>query len=337
MKFDYCVGNPAYQMDNENNGRAKPLYNLFMDEAQKVADKVEMIHPARFLFNAGQTPKQWNEKMLNDEHFKVLKYEPTGSNIFPNTDIKGGVAITYRDANKDFGAIKQFIENPFMNSVVNKTKNEQAYMDSIVSTGVPYKFSDFVRENYPKFVDLIGASFDLRTNILDKLNNKLFFTKQKSNEDVQVFGLLNKKRQYLWISEKCLITPDNFDYYKVLMPKANGKGEFGEPLSKLEIVGKKVGHTQSFLSAGKFETEQEAINLEKYLKTKFARALLSILRKTQDTTAYKWKHVPQQDFTSNSDIDWSKSIPEIDQQLYRKYGLSEKEINFIETNVKEMN
>lgn len=65
--------------------------------------------------------------------------------------------------------------------------------------------------------------------------------------------------------------------------------------------------------------------------------MLGILKITQANTRDKWKYVPIQDFTSTSDIDWSKSIPEIDQQLYRKYGLSEEEINFIETNVKEMN
>lgn len=72
------------------------------------------------------------------------------------------------------------------------------------------------------------------------------------------------------------------------------------------------------------------------MKTKFVRVLLGILKITQDNTSEKWEFVPLQDFTPNSDINWSKSIHEIDPQLYRKYGLDEKEINFIETHVKEM-
>ena len=76
--------------------------------------------------------------------------------------------------------------------------------------------------------------------------------------------------------------------------------------------------------------------VELYIKTKFARTMLGVLKITQDCPGPKWKYVPLQDFTSSSDIDWSKSISEIDQQLYKKYGLSEEEINFIETNVKEM-
>ena len=74
----------------------------------------------------------------------------------------------------------------------------------------------------------------------------------------------------------------------------------------------------------------------RYVKTKFARAMLGILKITQDNTAKTWRLVPMQDFTSNSDIDWSQSIANIDQQLYRKYSLSNDEINFIETKVQAM-
>lgn len=73
-----------------------------------------------------------------------------------------------------------------------------------------------------------------------------------------------------------------------------------------------------------------------YIRTKFARILLGVLKTTQDVTPQKWRYVPLQDFTSASDIDWSCSIPEIDQQLYAKYGLDETEISFIESHVKEM-
>ena len=74
----------------------------------------------------------------------------------------------------------------------------------------------------------------------------------------------------------------------------------------------------------------------KYLKSKFCRAMLSVLKVTQMNNKDVWKYVPLQDFTPTSDIDWSQSIPEIDQQLYAKYGLDESEIAFIESHVKEM-
>ena len=74
----------------------------------------------------------------------------------------------------------------------------------------------------------------------------------------------------------------------------------------------------------------------KYIKSKFARTMLGVLKVTQYNNADKWRLVPMQDFTSKSDIDWSGKIPEIDQQLYKKYSLTKYEINFIETKVQAM-
>ncbi len=95
MKFDYVIGNPPYQ-DNttgDNKNFTSPIYNIFMDSAFQVSDKVLLIHPARFLFNAGATPKKWNERMLSDEHFKIVLYEQNSDEIFSGTDIRGGSAF----------------------------------------------------------------------------------------------------------------------------------------------------------------------------------------------------------------------------------------------------
>ncbi|MDE5584032.1 MAG: Eco57I restriction-modification methylase domain-containing protein [Ruminococcus sp.] len=125
MKFDFVIGNPPYQ-DNtsgDNETYAPPIYHLFMDTAYSISDKVELIHPARFLFNAGSTSKDWNKKMLNDPHFKVLYYEQDSSKVFANTDIKGGIAITYRSASDNFGVIEMFTSFPELNSILQKVYN----------------------------------------------------------------------------------------------------------------------------------------------------------------------------------------------------------------------
>jgi len=109
--------------------------------------------------------------------------------------------------------------------------------------------------------------------------------------------------------------------------KALSKPLIGEPL---------IGYTQSFISIGAFETYIEAEAAYKYIKTKFARVMLGILKVTQDNRKEVWKFVPLQDFTSASDIDWSQSLSDIDRQLYAKYGLSEEEIGFIEGMIKVM-
>ena len=120
------------------------------------------------------------------------------------------------------------------------------------------------------------------------------------------------------------------------MSGATGTGKMGESIAEPIIGEPNDGSTETFLSIGTLKTKLEAIYVIKYIKTKFARALFSILKKTQANTPEKWKYVPLQDFTPNSDIDWSVSVKEIDKQLYKKYGLSEEEITFIETHVKEM-
>ena len=130
--------------------------------------------------------------------------------------------------------------------------------------------------------------------------------------------------------------PQNYSSYKVFVSKANGSGKFGEALTDPFVAPPNLGHTQTFASIGNFSSEDEANACANYIRTKFLRALLGSRKVTQDIPAYVWEEIPLQDFTTNSDIDWSKSIADIDQQLYKKYGLSDEEIEFIETHVKEM-
>ncbi|MFT8669512.1 MAG: hypothetical protein ABF778_07200 [Liquorilactobacillus hordei] len=122
------------------------------------------------------------------------------------------------------------------------------------------------------------------------------------------------------------------------MPGANGTGAFGETLSTPIIAGPGIGHNQTFVSIGKFDTRFEAESLLKYIKSKFGRAMLGIMKTTQNNQSKNtWSKVPLQNFSEKSmNIDWKLSISEIDRQLYKKYSLSQNEINFIETNVNEM-
>lgn len=133
-----------------------------------------------------------------------------------------------------------------------------------------------------------------------------------------------------------IIDNDYVFTYNVLISEANNTGKFGETLVEPLISYPNEGATDSFISIGSFQTEGEAINAKKYIKTKFSRALLGVKKATQHTAKSVWEYVPLQDFTEDSDIDWSKSIHEIDIQLYKKYGFSKEEIDFIESHVKEM-
>lgn len=337
-KFDFVIGNPPYQEDKEGTSD-KPVYNYLMDEAYKIADKVELITPARFLFNAGNTPKKWNKKMLQDKHFKVLKYKQKSNVVFPSTDIKGGIAITYRDREKDFGPIETFVVFEELNSIMHKVKEKhEDSLSDFVYAPESYKLTEKLHEDYPEAESLLskGHKYDVTTNIMDKLSFIFKDKKGLDKSEIKLIGRFENKRATKWVRSDYLKGPDNFNAFKVILPKSNGSGALGEVLSTPLIGEPLIGHTQTFISIGKFETLEEAEACFKYVKTKFARVMLGILKITQHNPKSTWKFVPMQDFTNKSDIDWSRSIPEIDRQLYAKYNLNQEEIDFIEKNVKEM-
>ncbi len=332
------IYNPPYQQDsNGANESDTPLYHYLYDEASKVAYAVELITPARFLFNAGYTPKAWNEKMLNDEHFKVLLYEPKSNKFFANTDIKGGVAIGYRDINKKYNCIGVFTVYPELNDIKAKVDaiSTRSLCEIITNRGL-YRYSDAAYREQP---DEMNKTADARIAPSAFERMPLLFTDNKPNDNheyIQIYGNIKSERFCKWFRKDYVKAVDNLSKYKVMVPKANGSGAFGEVLSNPIIGEPLLGFTETYISIGETDSRDEAEAILKYIKTKFARAMLGILKVTQNNAKTAWQKVPLQDFTTNSDIDWSKSIPEIDKQLYKKYALSDEEIEFIETHVKPM-
>lgn len=340
MKFDFAIGNPPYQEETKDNGRQNPVYNKFMDEAFKVADCVELITPARFLFNAGQTPKAWNEKMLNDEHFKVLQYEPDASKVFSNTEIKGGVAITIRDDIKSYGAIKVFTSHQELNHIINKVVEvvgKDKCLDSIISSRGCYRTTDVFFQDFPYALERLGTGTGnmIASNFFEKMP-EVYLDSKPNDEYLGILSRVNNKRTICYMKKIYVRDNEFIGKYNVAFPKSNGNGVFGEVLTSTEIVPPNEGATDTFINIGAFETQYEAESMTKYIKTKFLRALLGTKKVTQDNPKGVWNMIPLQDFTNKSDIDWQTSITGIDKQLYKKYGLSDEEINFIETHVKEM-
>lgn len=343
MKFDFVIGNPPYQEESVGDQKnfAPPVYHRFMDGAYEVSRKVELIHPARFLFNAGSTPSAWNKKMLNDVHFKVLDYSADSRTIFPNQDIKGGIAITYRDLDRNYGPIETFTPFEELNSILKKVSSKDDFesFSEIVRSRTVYRLTDEMHRDFPEARDALsdGHDYDMATNIFETLPQVFTDNLPNDNEEyIQIYGRENGKRTYKYIKREYVNKVDNLDRWKIFVPKSNGSGALGEVLTTPLIGQPLIGHTESFISIGSFETQQEAQNALKYIKAKFCRVMLGILKVTQDNPPKKWKYVPLQDFTSMSDIDWSQSISDIDKQLYKKYGLSEDEIQFVESHVKEM-
>lgn len=338
--FDYVIGNPPYQEETESaSTRMAPVYNSFMDGAYAVSDAVELITPARFLFNAGQTPKAWNQKMLEDEHLKVLVYEEDASKIFQNTDIKGGVAITIRNINKEYGPIGTFVPYDELKPILVKAgaKSVDDSLTDIADSSNVYDLKNIYADHpdFKKYIGDGGRHSQLKTNVL---NINPIFTDTPAEGDYSVYGLVNGKRGIKYCHRRYIRSDHkSLSKFKVLVPKASGSGKYGDTLPETLVIGPNEAFTQTYISIGMFDNKAEAQHLSKYLKTKFCRALLGVMKVTQDNLPGVWCCIPKQNFSTSSDIDWSKSVSEIDLQLYEKYGLSNDEISFIETHVKEMN
>ena len=228
-----------------------------------------------------------------------------------------------------------------MNKVVSVT---DSFLDTLVSARGNYRLTPKFFEDYKNASSQLGAGTGnmVVSNIFDKIPEAFSEYPVPGKESVKVLGRVGSTRVYRYIIKEYIIPNEYLDTYNVLISEADGAaGRIGVPIPA-RIIGRptiaKAGEcgTDTFISIGLFSAENEAENLSKYLQTKFARTMLGVKKATQHNPRSVWVFVPLQDFTPVSDIDWSKSIPEIDRQLYAKYGLDAAEIEFIETHVKEM-
>ena len=344
-KFTFVICNPPYQDDNGvDKSRKAPVYHHFIESAQEIGEKVVLITPARFLFDAGGTPKDFNRRMLDDPHFKVLDYAPDAKKYFRGVDIEGGVVISVYDATENFGAIGTFTAFEELNAIHKKVcvdnKNFRPFSE-IIYTPIVYKLSKKFFSERPELVRKLQKPTDtaLRSNIFERLSEIFFDAKpDDGHEYIQIHGRKDNERVCKYFRSDYVTHPAPFAKWKVLVPKSNGaSGKLGDEaariISKPFVSSPFVGNTETYITVGAFDTHEEAEACLKYIKSKFARVMLGILKATQDNTGATWAKVPLQDFSSGSDIDWRGDI---DAQLYRKYNLTAEEISFIETHVKEM-
>ena len=338
MKFDFVIGNPPYQTDTmgDNKNWALPVYDKFFEVSKKISNKIELITPARFLFNAGSTPKAWNNLMLNDKHFKVLKYYPNSKDIFQGVNISGGVAITYINKNINYIPIKVFTDDCMLNNILQKViKMSEKSITEIIYTQNKFNIEN-IKQDFNNINNIIGSDGTDRrfeTNIFEKSN---LFRDEKNSGDFPVLGVSDNKRYWKYINQKYVdMKHKNINKYKVLVVRVNAIG-FGEVLNDPIVAKPFECYTKTFIGFGAEDNQENAVHILKYIKSKFTRTMLGVLKVTQQNNKDTWAMVPLQDFTDKSDIDWSKSIHEIDLQLYKKYGLDQNEIDFIESHVKEM-
>lgn len=333
MRIGLIVGNPPYQQKIVGNDRDRSLYNLFMDAASAISDEYVMVTPAKFLVNAGVTPKNWNRKMLNSSHYRVIKYYAKSSEVFGHAvRIAGGIVVSHYDVRTDYKPIEVFIIDRKTNQIIDTVVGSDGFKGMDIIMNVPSKFNlSALYSEHPELesrVNYNGKDKIVRTNYFDRFPE--IFPEEKpdcGNEYVKIYGVSGQSRTHRYV-KKCYLDTDmqpNYSDYKVLIPEAWNRGGLIE-------AHPGDANTQTYYSIGN-RTAEANHNCCKYLMSNFVWFMLCTLKKTYHNSIRTWKNVPLQDFTDDSDIDWSKSIPEIDRQLYAKYGLTDEEIEYIETRV----
>lgn len=320
MKFDVIVGNPPYQLsDGGGKGSsAKPIYNLFIEQAKKLNPKyLLMITPARW-YSGGKGLDDFRSSMLKDKRIRKLVDYSDSRDCFPGVDIAGGVCYFLWDRdNSGVCEIETIRKNEITKSKRYLDEFEIFIRDNL-AINIIYK----VKEKNISFLDRVVSSrmpFGLTSNIKPEEKGELDLITSAGNGKITL--------------EKVTTGKDLIEKWKVLLSKAsNDHG--GQPdkegkrkiFSRVEIMPPGTVCTESYLVVGKYDSLSEAENMANFLKTKFCRFLVSITLLTQNITKRKFIFVPDLPMTEKWDDD----------KLYCKYNLSKEEVGFIEQEIRSM-
>ena len=329
MKFNAIVGNPPYQvMDGGAGASAKPVYHLFVDIAKKLKAKyISMIMPARW-YAGGKGLDEFRDDMLKDKSISLLVDYFDATDVFPRIDISGGICYFLYDRNYRGNCkvitSRQGKRNELVRPLLEKGNNtfirfnEAISILRKVSVSEDINFSNLVSPRKP-----FGIVTDVQVSKLQTAS----MIKIYAYPDNGFIERIAVKTNSEWI-----------DYYKVYISYAYGeRGDFPYFVIGKPFLGEpKTCCSETYLVIAPNKREQYCMNVIKYLKTMFLRFFVLLKKNTQHATSKVYSFVPLQNFTEASDIDWSKSIPEIDQQLYLKYHLTDEEIAFIGKMIKPM-
>lgn len=342
MKFNAVVGNPPYQIsDGGGTGdSAMPVYNYFIDAGKNLDTQyISMITPSRWM-KGGKGLSSFRSQMISDERLSLIIDFANANDCFYGIHIDGGVSYflwdkshtgeldyIYNDLDGTVFETHRLLKNDVSDTVIRDFRQQ-----SIVGKASNCKkFSEIVSSRNP-----YGIGADI-FNKEDKYAGVLF--SDPTDDMCLIYGVKGikggAKRVTGYVNKDIIKTEARgLDKYKILFGKAYMTTSTTPPA--LIYAEPNTACSETFLQIGPFDAKTEQQNCGKYIHTKFFRALLFFNRSSMNISNTTFALIPLQDFTDKSDIDWSKSVAEIDQQLYKKYNLDDSEIAFIESMIKPM-
>ena len=341
MQFDAIVGNPPYmEMDGGAQASARPIYQHFVSTAKSLKPNyLSFIMPTRW-YAGGKGLDDFRDEMLDDIHIETLYDCVSPEDIFPNTNIRGGVC--YFLWNKSYDNIESNVKVVTLEHGKQPVVSQRQLKYSDVDIFIRYSQSIRILEKILKLTkhmlsDYVSSRrpFGLTGYFIN--DEKFRATSRGLSNPIICYGK-GKTIGYVTLAD----IPSNkgeINKWKLYTPRANNIGtELNDDNLNTFIGEPNTICTESYIMIGaELNLNAEtAAYLSKYLKTKFARFMHSLAKVSQDATSKTYRFVPLQDFSAHSDIDWSKSVRAIDTQLYAKYGLSDEDINFIEDKIKPM-
>ena len=330
MKFDAVVGNPPYQENIssaiENQSLAKQLFPWFIRFSISLkANYISLITPSRWFAGEAQDKsflmlREFIKKMKNFNSFYIFK---DATQVFPNVTIKGGVSFfLYSHIESEMVSFNIYDGNKF-------DKQERPLfekdLDIILEDGKDYQIIKSIQKiNNKSIIEITKGRNAFGIVGKEEVVNKI--SKEKEFKNCATLRCKNNEIRYIKETEVTK-NQDIFNNYKVFISKSAGDPSKDKKVIGFPYLGEpKSACTDSLIPIGSFKTKKEALNLQKYLQTKFVRYLISILKVSQNVYQNVYQYVPLEDFTNSSDINWNESIENIDKQLFDKYKLSNKEI-----------
>lgn len=322
MTFDVIIGNPPYQLE-DGGGRdsaAIPLYNKFVTQAKKLSPHyLIMIIPARW-YSGGRGLDDFRDEMINDDRIKVLRDYPETSDCFPGLNIRGGVCYFLWD--RDYHGMCKITN--YIKETQNETRRYLKENDCPIlirynqSISILHKVQKYKEETLNHYVS-VSRPFGMRSNFDG-------FVKQKDEKNyihLYRFG----DNGYVSLDK---ITNNNqiVNKYKVIVSKASpGGDEYPHSIVSTPIVSEPNSVcTETYLVIKTVSSREQAENLITYIKTRFFRFMMSLVKNTQNISRGSYMFVPLQEF----------SKPWTDEELYKKYELTDEEIAFIESMIRPM-